>query len=103
MKIASLSKYHKFFRWDFVDDETNIIEYIEQLLWLYDSDNCGDHTEFWVVSHNGETKFYKSQHTWWWHNYGEEDSRLENEFTITEIERKDISGKSAIENLRFVV
>ena len=103
MKVAKLSVYHEYFKWKFiVGPDFNVENFIKNKERVHDADSCGDCISFWVVVTDGEPKFYRSEHSWYWHNYGQEDSELINEFDIAEVPKIGVL-EEAKDNLRFVV
>lgn len=106
LKVAELSTWSKYFRWEF-PKFTNWIPDIEAWIkdreYVHDCDNCGDETSYFVVMENGEAKFYKLYHNWYWDGYGTGESQLINDFEFTECSRDEIAGSDAKKNLGFVV
>jgi len=103
IRVADLSVDPRYFKWNFVDQENlNIENYIKKKEYLYDANSCGDETNYWVVVKEGNPRFYRSEHDWYWHNYDEEDAYLVNEFDIQEVDRQDLN-EEARKNLRFII
>jgi hypothetical protein len=111
IKIAELTKYHKYFRWEPLEraDEGFVHAYIREREYVFDSDNCGDRNSIWVVMVDGVATFYSLHHEWWWDGdgtkEGDEDDDgpyLENTFEFKIVTRESLTGE-AKENLRFVV
>jgi hypothetical protein len=104
IKLANLSTSPKYFKWKFIEGtEFNVENYIKKKEWVHDSDSFdNNNTTFWVLVIDGVSKFYKSEHTWEWHNYGEQDAHVINEFDIKEITKVELSDE-AKGNTRFVV
>ena len=104
IKVAELSTLDRYFRWEYITKPNFNFEYwVKEKQYIYDADSSGDDTSYWVVMIDGETKYYSVYHEWYWYHYGQEDSHLENEFTITEITKEGVTEKYAKENLKFLV
>ena len=94
-KINDYSKNRKldYFKWHFAETD-DIPKYIKEMCeeseYVNDSDNSGDDTYYYVVGHEGEFRFFKIRHSWYWHNFGQENSNLENEFEFSEITKEEV-------------
>jgi hypothetical protein len=100
MKFARLSSWY--FRWTFVETPFDIKKYLSSEHWIYDFDQCGGVTSFWVVMDEGVPTFYRCSHEWYWSNYGYDDNEAVNEFEIGVVGREDLD-EEATKALRFVV
>ena len=102
IRVADLSSYHpKYFKWKFIKEPNkfNFENWVKDELFVYDSDNSGDDTSYWVVSNDGEHKFYKVYHEWYWTTDSEGFNVVENNFEIKEVNKNDVKS----ECLKFVI
>lgn len=103
IKIAKLSTSPEYFKWDFIKKSNFCIDsYITGKETLYDADCCGDEVVYWVVVTDGDPIFYRCYHSWWWHNYGLDNSELRNEFGVIEIDKDNLDDEAKA-NIRFVI
>jgi hypothetical protein len=66
-----------------------ILAYVEEEYWIYDSDTCGNDTFEFVVRENHTETYWKVEHAWWWQTEPEWD--LVNEFDIEQIDTVSFS------------
>jgi hypothetical protein len=100
-RIANLSESPKFFEWEFIPPSKNfnIENWFMEKLHVYDADNCGNRTSFWVFVYDNNKTFYKVVHNWWWYH---KEFEIQNEFEITQVDKSELNCFAA-ENLKFVV
>ena len=87
VKIAKINT--RYLRWKWVNfkvnDQKHFTDWIISEYWRYDCDTSRYLKYVFAVGENGEFKYYYVTHEFYWHNYGQEDSRVENDFDIKEI------------------
>lgn len=101
IRFASLSTDARYFRWNFTQHPFDFAHWVKEEEWVWDSDNCGDRTEFYVVMDGDKVTYWKVEHSWWI-DY-EPEWEIHNVFEITEIDRSGVDEKYAKSNLRFVI
>jgi len=102
IRVAHLSAYYKHFRWRFPKKEPfNFEAWVKDHEWVWDSDNSGDNTAFWVVIDGDKVIYYRVKHEWWIEYNPEWE--IHNQFEIAVIDKAAIDDKEARDNLRFVV
>lgn len=99
VSIANLSVSPRYFRWLF-ESPASFEDWVKDREWVWDADNCGDDTSYWVVMKE-KPVFYRVKHSWWWQEYGD-DPGLQNEFEVTEVPSAALD-QYAKECLKFVV
>lgn len=119
MKFAELSENPKYFKWQWPKDPAtfNIERYLRDDLEVYDADNCGSTTSFWIVVTGDGQRFYKCYHSWWIEDgrSGYDGWNIRNDFEIEEITKDFVlngehpedgakySQQHARENMIYVV
>lgn len=66
---------------------------------VYDADNCGDDTIYFVINDGNETKYFMVEHSWWI-KYDPE-WEIHNDYTIDEVKKEDT--KDLISDRDFIV
>ena len=109
IRLAKLSTHHKYFKWIFIGAQVGgALPWIRDRLWVYDTDNCGSHVDVWAVIED-KPRFYRIEHSWYWHDYGGKEAEVLNEYEVTEVDRASLESdhssqnKDVRENLRFVI
>lgn len=101
IRFANLSTLPKYFCWRFIQgDSFDLEQWIKNEEMVYDTDQGGESTQFWVVMWPTITVYYKVQHAWWVDH--DPEWMIINDFNITIVEPADMD-KYAKENKRFVV
>lgn len=102
IRVAELSVYPKYFRWEFPKGNFNIEDWIKAKKSVFDADTPGNQTSYWVVDEDSRCKFYRAKH-FWDLDYGT-SLEIYNEFEIREICISDMNAtKYARMNLNNIV
>ena len=106
LKVANLSVYPKYFKWKFISnpDKFNFEKWVMNKEEIHDCDNSGYRISYWTVCNNGEYKFYRVYHEWYWTNEGGYYDFVNNYFEVRETYKGDIIEEKYVkENLKFLI
>jgi hypothetical protein len=111
VRLAELSTYPDYFRWQFIKNPVVTMKmWYEEEYWVWDSDDCGSCTSFWVWIKDIEPPiFYRIHHEWWQDSDGgwineDEVRQITKAELMEEIKKVDKFTQDYVKrNLGFVV
>lgn len=108
IRIADLSGLPRYFKWEFVRDYHGFMieNWIKTREWVWDCDQGGECTKFWVIVEDGcRPRLWRSNHSWYWIDYGTETAEVINDFEIFRVAKDDLDkyeGKSEVRRLMLL-